>query len=60
MTLKRLISGTYVDYAFNDDWGSNVNAEAIALVTGQLGAFDLTTGSKDAVLLLDQHLVVTP
>lgn len=41
--------GTIV--AENDDWGSNADPAAIAAVARRVGAFALTRGSTDAVLL---------
>ncbi|MEZ5277998.1 MAG: glycosyl hydrolase family 28-related protein [Opitutaceae bacterium] len=37
----------------NDDWGSGGDAEMITMVSQQVGAFPLTPGSADAVLLVD-------
>ena len=37
----------------NDDWGTQPNAEAIALFTVQLSGFLLEPDSKDAVLMAD-------
>jgi hypothetical protein len=38
--------------ATNDDWGTATNAAEVAAVAGQIGAFLLATGSKDAALLV--------
>jgi pectate lyase/pectin methylesterase-like acyl-CoA thioesterase len=55
MVLKRFDSGAnaYVDFASNDDWGTAVNAAAIASTATDVGAFGLTSGSLDAALLTD-------
>lgn len=37
--------------AESDDWGAEASASAIISATSQVGAFSLSTGSKDAVLL---------
>lgn len=36
----------------NDDWGTAPNQSDIAAATGQVGAFGLTAGSKDSVILV--------
>ncbi len=38
--------------AENDDWGAAANAAEIAVVTADIGAFELPAGSKDAVVLI--------
>jgi hypothetical protein len=46
----RLFKGTTA-IGENDDWGSNPNAEEVAEVARRVGAFGVTTGSKDAMML---------
>ena len=53
MTLKRLVSGAYQNFAVNDDWGANTNAAEIASTSANLFAFPLGANSADAALLLD-------
>ena len=51
--LKRFVGNTFVDYASNDDWGTNGNAINIVTAAASVGAFPLNAGSADAALLLD-------
>jgi len=63
IVVKRLVGSDYVDFASNDNWGTNANASAITTTSTALGAFPLDPGSLDSVLLLDvpagQYTVVT-
>jgi len=51
LDLVRQEEGVVTFSASNDDWGTAVGAPAIAAATGQVGAFALTDGGKDAALL---------
>jgi hypothetical protein len=53
MVLKRLVGGSYVDHASNDDWGANANAADIVAAAASVFAFDLAAGSRSSALLLD-------
>ncbi len=52
LELYRSVNGVSVLVATNDDWGQTSSAAAVANTASQVGAFALTSGSKDAVLLL--------
>ena len=55
LSLKRFDTSTsaYVDYLYNDNWGSNANAGEISTTTSAVSAFALSSGSADAALLVD-------
>jgi hypothetical protein len=46
------VGGTFEDLAENDNWGDAANIADIPGVTQQVGAFPLTPGSGDAVVLI--------
>jgi len=48
-----LLDADGVTVATNDDWGANEDPGMIAAVSQQVGAFPLTQGSADAVLLVE-------
>jgi hypothetical protein len=49
--LEVVHAATGLVVAANDDWGSAANAAQATSVTTQVGAFPLTSGSKDAIIL---------
>ncbi len=55
LTLKRYNSttGAYEDVATNDNWGTTTALTTLVNTSASLGAFALTTGSRDSALLVD-------
>jgi hypothetical protein len=49
LTIRRGTLGIH----FNGDWGTRPDADEIAQVSAAVGAFPLTSGSKDSVLLVE-------
>lgn len=52
LLLYQKINGVDTLIATNDDWGQALNASTVVTTASQVGAFSLTAGSKDAVLLM--------
>ncbi len=48
-----LYNGASVAFANNDDWSTATNAAEIAAVGARVGAFALSTGSKDSAVLME-------
>jgi hypothetical protein len=52
LTLYQTVNGTNTQVGYNDDWGQASNASLVASKSAQVGAFSLSSASKDAVLLI--------
>jgi hypothetical protein len=52
LTLFRTVSGVNTQVGYNDNWSQATNASAVAMTSPIVGAFDLASGSKDAVILI--------
>ncbi|MDB6168821.1 MAG: hypothetical protein JWM88_1685 [Verrucomicrobia bacterium] len=52
LTLFQTNNGVNTQVGYNDDWGQAANAGVVATTSTQVGAFDLASGSKDAVILI--------